>query len=544
MSLPIPLAVWLRSARGSRCVTTEARDLRFGWADPGGFSSCTVPLARPLILQPDEIAYYSQLTVYDRRDGTVVFDGRLEDPARSAGSDGQIWQLTAIGGKAHLADRTVPLIYVDKSLTGWTKAKVVGTENQNAQVSSGEDPSGGQDALVLSFPTGTAVAVGGSDSAYYLGLQNAGQELALFDYTWDAGLTSATWELRGFTSFSTVVRTNTANTAGGGSNAAGVGGAFTLGDDLPLVQLRANAATTTSTSDITWASFRNVAVVAVRYNANGTKKTGGYSTDPRVRASEVVADLLGRLLTQYDGAGATIATTSHLIDQLAYPDGTTAEKVLQDMLALEGGFTWRVWERNSAGKYRFEWVQRPNTVRYEADVIDGYDSQGSGGGNDGLFERVTVRWRDAKGQIKSTTRTQTVPDLVAAGITRQAPLDLGDNMGSLAAAQRAGDQFLAQHQFAPNAGTLRIARPILDLQTARMVMPWEIRPGLIRVRGILPRTDALNPTDRDGVTVFRIVSSTYSASDGAATLELDSYARTTPRLIAGLIQSMPSSRRR
>jgi hypothetical protein len=77
-----------------------------------------------------------------------------------------------------------------------------------------------------------------------------------------------------------------------------------------------------------------------------------------------------------------------------------------------------------------------------------------------------------------------------------------------------------------------------------MVMPWEIRPGLIRVRGILPRIDALNASDRDGVTVFRIVSAEYRASDAAATLELDSYARTVPRMVADLMRSMSSARAR
>jgi hypothetical protein len=203
--------------------------------------------------------------------------------------------------------------------------------------------------------------------------------------------------------------------------------------------------------------------------------------------------------------------------------------------------TWRVWERNAAGKYRFEWVRVPGAVRYEADVTDGYSSQGSA---DGLYNAVTVRWRDGAGRTRTTTRTSTVPQLDAAQLTRQGWIDLGDDVGSDAAAARAGDQWLAERQDPPNAGQLRIARPIVDLQTGRMVQPWEIRPGLIRVRGILPRADALNATTRDGVAVMRIVASEYRASDGAAVLELDSYAPTTPRLIAQLIRTIPRWRRR
>ena len=40
-----------------------------------------------------------------------------------------------------------------------------------------------------------------------------------------------------------------------------------------------------------------------------------------------------------------------------------------------------------------------------------------------------------------------------------------------------------------------------------MVQPWELRPGkLIRVRGIQANADALNSTERDGVTVFKVIA--------------------------------------
>jgi carboxymethylenebutenolidase len=87
------------------------------------------------------------------------------------------------------------------------------------------------------------------------------------------------------------------------------------------------------------------------------------------------------------------------------------------------------------------------------------------------------------------------PILTAAGITRTAFLDLGDDLGSLAGAQRAGDMFLAQHIYPPNAGRLAISRPILDMTRQCFAAPFAIRPGeLIRVRGVQARVDALNPT--------------------------------------------------
>jgi hypothetical protein len=68
-----------------------------------------------------------------------------------------------------------------------------------------------------------------------------------------------------------------------------------------------------------------------------------------------------------------------------------------------------------------------------------------------------------------------------------------------------------------------------------MVHPWELLPGhLIRVAGVVPRVDSLNPTARDGVTVFKVVSVEFSASNVSATLELDSYSRTVARQLAKL----------
>jgi hypothetical protein len=78
----------------------------------------------------------------------------------------------------------------------------------------------------------------------------------------------------------------------------------------------------------------------------------------------------------------------------------------------------------------------------------------------------------------------------------------------------------------------------MDLYTGRMVQPWEIKPGyLVRVREVLPRIDTLNATERDGVTVFKIAAVDFSAAQGAASLELDSYPMTVSHAIAQLAKT-------
>lgn len=538
MSLPIPLAVRLTTARVAegRAVTADVRDLTLRWTDPGGYQSCRLTLDRPLRLQPDEIAHYGTVTVYDTRNGMVVWDGRLEDPGRSAGQQGEVWDIAAVGGQAHTRDRTVPLVYIDNPLGALERVDNV-TPGGNDSV--GTDPgaiSGLTQAVTLQFPQGLAVVTNDRIVVRYVALQRAGQKLARVEYAWDAGRTDSAFQVQciartdGSTASGEVARTDNWSTGGGGTLARQIATHWTAGRNTVEWRVNYSGVGGTVSNDDHWASLTGLQVQATRYTAAGSEQTTAapYSA-AYVLASEVVADLLGRLLTAYDGAGATITTTTHQIDQLSYPDGVQPARVLEDLLTLESGHTWRVWERGDDG-YRFEFVPVPDSVRYEVDATDGYDSQGSA---DGVYNRVTVRWRDPSGRVNTTVRTATVTALDDAGLIRQGSIDLGTDVGSLRAAERAGDLWLAERAAAPNAGRLRIARPVVDLDTGRMVQPWELRPGLIRVRGINPNPDRLNATSRDGVTVFRIVASEYRASDGAAVLELD----TTPASTAALLAS-------
>jgi hypothetical protein len=161
------------------------------------------------------------------------------------------------------------------------------------------------------------------------------------------------------------------------------------------------------------------------------------------------------------------------------------------------------------------------------------------------LQRRLVRWTAANGRARSTRVTQAQTDLDNAGLTREALVDLGDNAGSSANATQAGTKFLADHNSPPNAGTLTISKPVLDLVSGRTVMPWELVPGtLIRVRGVLPRVDALNATDRDAVTVFRVLSVEYSASTNTARLELDSYPRSLANQVFKAHRNFTRRRRR
>lgn len=552
MSLPVPLSVRIVTGAGDRHVTRDLRDLSFRSTIPGGFASAQLSFHRPLALQPADVAYYGQVFVYDRS-GQTVWAGRLEDPGRSAGGDGEVWQINAVGPSAHTRDRTVPLVYVD---TDFAFERVDNnTPGGVDQVgASPGDPLGLDQWQLLRFPVSTPVFQGARVAVRYNHLWRAGQKLARVSAGWDAGVTDANYALQA------VARTDGSLGSGdvaANANLATVGGNFAavIATDFAAANLRNTiefrlfktaAGSATITTDTYWASLRDIAIVGTRYNASGTELLTAASYPlPTVLAHEVVADLLGRLLNLFDGAGASIATGTYPIPKLAWVDGVDAERVLAELMRLEPRCFWAAWEPNAAGKYRFEWSNWPTTVRFDADVSDGFDSPGSA---NGLYDRVRVRWVDQAGKPRTTVRTQTVQALTDAGFSREAFIDLGATAGNESNANRAGDEFLSEHAAAPNQGSLTIARPLIDYTSGRTVYPWELprlAPGsLIRVRGVLPRLDSLNASARDGVTVFRVVGAEFNARSASCRLELDSFAPSMPRQISIAIRSQAGPPRR
>lgn len=554
MSLLIPLGVRLATTRTSLDITRQVRDLTFRSVVPGGFASCTIALDRPLALQPDEIAYFGRLYVYDRRSGKTVWEGRVEDPGRTADQSGETWQIAAIGPSGHALDRTLPLIYVDTRLGVWRHVANTkpGFETASPTPVPFADPAQG---VVLRLPQGITTNLGDGAAMTYQEFRFTGQKVARVTAFEDAGGVNANWNLQMILGTNVTVATGdtgdsitmTAASAGVSRQALVVTD-FSNGRNVVLflfIQLAGGVVT--STNDLHWASWQDVVVRSMLLSAVGADITTGY-TQNWVLASEVVRDLLGRVLSSYDGALATVTTTSYQHSQLAYPDGATPAKILQDLIDIEPvDYYWAAWESTVnatliAPKYRFEWVAWPTTVRYEASAVDGYRSPGSA---DGLYNAVRVRYVDAQGDTHLTQLTSTVTELTNAGLTREGFIDLGSEAASAASATSAGNAFLADHSSVLNAGALTVARPILDRSTGRMVMPWEIRPGtLIRVRGILPKQDGLNATARNGVTVFRVVGVTFNARDGSAQLDLDSYAPTLARQVVEQGAKVSHGRRR
>lgn len=548
MTLQVPLSVRVKTRFRDLHISDDLTDLQFTASSPGGFAEATMSLHRPISWTPGELLEYARVYVYDSRSAATVWEGRLQDPGRTAGDDGEVYRLAAVGGVAHLEDRTVPYVIIDTSLDRLERMQF-STENPKGDKRVDMDLNGITPSLWLTAQTGSAWAQNSTATMVYSHIRNAGMKLGSYSVSGDCGAPSTDkffWQTvtRSPAGTGTVDRDVVFTATGIAASNRNVGVSFPDGDDRLELRMQQKHATTQTAGDLTWCIFANFTVTAKLMDKAGNELGSSYPyNNGYVTADEVVSDMLGRLLPEIDGANAQIGGATYNIDTLAYPDGVTPAQVLADLMGFEQAYTYHVWESNPANDdFRFEWIPWPSVVRYEADVTDGFEASGSAAS---LYNQVTVRYVDARGLIRSVTRTQAVTALTDAGYNRKAFIDLGSETASSANATQAGDRFLAEHKQPVNAGRLTVRRQILDVQYGMMTDPWKIRPGcLIRVRGVSAYPDSLNVTDRDGTTVFRVAAVTYDAGDATATLDLDTYAPDVARAIANLLKIKAARRRR
>jgi hypothetical protein len=522
---------------------------------PGGFASATFSLNRPINVNDPMLAAFTRVYIYDGRNGETLWEGRLQLSGRSAGDQGQVWALTAIGPSAHALDQTATLVYIDTRLEPWHRSNYeAALMPAGANVSVTNHPHTTVfDVVLCQFPSGLPISNTNRVAALYDLLVGSGMQIGAVGFSWDSGFSSVSSFFCQMgtgvsptyleTPFSSVVNT------GGGTFTGWVVTDIPAGRDFAAIRLNnTSAGAVTVADDVHWNSFANLRVVGRRMNKSGALLSGsaGLLSSIFVRATWVIEDLLARLLPQYDGPNAALtALDTADIDQLTYEDPATANQVLDDLMALEPGSYWAAWESGGSttatvtnGRYRFEWSNWPTTPRYHASVADGFDSPAP---TFEVYNRTKVRYRDPRGIIRTYSGSKAVPMLDDQGLIRTAYIDLGDESGSAVNAAIVSFNFLNDHALPTSGGTLTIARPIRDVVAGKLLMPWQIRPGaMITVHGI--EASALTGAgSRDGLTTFRIVSVEVSP-EGVATLELDMFTPTESRALAAIAKKR--SRRR
>lgn len=524
-SIPVPLSVRLKTATADVLLIEEVRDISFRSVVPGGFASATITLDRQPWVPVPEVQVYGRMYIYDTRDGSTVWEGIVEDPGKSVSSDGFAWEVTAVGPSAHARDETFASAWIDSSVESFEK---FGGSKPSTTVTQFTDASD-RDGIKVAFPGGTAAASPQYVSARTLTVYNAGGKLGSIFVTLYSSDVSPTWEARVYTYPSASLIASNTITTGTNSYFGETGSDFPASDTMLHVRMDRTGASAAPADEV-WTFFYGIVIRSTMVDEEGNPLTD-YS-DPYVTSSQVIQDVIGRHLPLYDPLDAYIEETFDQLTQLSY-DSTTAYDVFNDLLGQLGAYYWAAWETvERSGKWRFEFRPWSTDVRYEAGIDDDWSSPGSAAD---LYNECLVTWKDARGREQVTKVTASVQVLTDAGRKRTARIDLGTEIGSAAAATAAGTAFLAEHNLPSRNGRLVIAKPIVDYVRGQLVDPWQIRPGgLIRLRGITPKYDALTPNGRDGTSVFRIVATNFRAEDGSVELELDSDSYSTTQAIARL----------
>lgn len=523
----VPIGVRVRNTHYDGMVTGYLHGgVQFTKADPGGYQSASFVVDQRMGFRSDMIQPYSRVYFYDKRGGDTIWEGDVTHPGRSWSADGSLLQVQVDGCMERLNDWSGSRIYVDSSFEGWEKNT---TSITSTEVLTGEDRGGsGLQAMTLAFPMNQHVETNDRVEAIYRRIDDAGQQLGLINYSWDAGLTNASWLIRLLVSPSvTVARTNTANTAGGAGSLAYVGPSWTAPKSIAFLQLLWNSSpsSTGNVTDVVWASIMELNITAYLWRKDATRRAG-VDHAVYVDAPMVIEDLLGDtsiLYNTFDSDNATIDVGDAVqLDHFVFVDGTTAKGVLDELMKFETGCTYLCGaSTKTTDKFSFKWVQRSFFPRYEA--YTWIDEHSTGNQPTEQYNRAVTRWRDKTGLVKATVSTLAIPEMDAVGRVRTFYQDLSNVSGSTANVTVANTQALVTHQTPKNGGTVTIQREIVDLFTGRRVQPYEIEVGeLIRISGVDPSPAGITtPTDTDGKRIFRIVSAAYSSDSHSVDLELD-----------------------
>jgi hypothetical protein len=544
------LSVRVVTPTTDRFVTDHVTDLRYRKTAPGGHHSASCKITVPRDLLPD-LGPDDRLIFYEARTGATMWEGNCDNPGVTDGPGGQSFDVTAMGGMVLASDQTEKLPYIDASLDQWRKddeaPQTPSGTGDASQFPADAGTRAGDPGLFCQFTPGQPITDLDQTGVIYSAFEDSAMALGGFAGFYDGGKDDTNFNLEW------VARPYIAGDGLPAVTLAALGSriAAYAGTDIPTGKTaltfrlirRAGGATTVAT-DNAWSCFGEVSVLGQlydRYTADRPMATTAHVSAPGVSpvvatvlASEVVEDLLGRLLIMCDPVSAVIDTTTFGIDQFAYHDGATAAEVLDDLGLFEPDFLWEIGGSVTTapspgrGLHRFAFRAWPTVPRYEISVRDGYVAPG---GEVDLCNRIAVSWSTPKGVKRSTIVTSVVPALgdtvdefgvvTRIRIRDAEPVALPDGLGSLGHANRIGSQILATKNTPPRAATATVRRPIMDRLLGRLVMPWEIEPGYMAQVGELSQS-------------LRVTETEYVDKDAATDLTLGAPPRTVEQLIAHL----------
>lgn len=337
--------------------------------------------------------------------GSVGIPGMVADGEWVAGS-----AIGCFGNLAALSAQTHPFPYVVTALDAWERDPRHPSRFDAVAEAGSRPESPDWQGLLLAFPQGPIIPTNRSRMRCIAFEESPGWYVGAVSGSTVAGVTTAaTWYRTrmyiGDAGFQKWLLNRLGNTTPAGFSAVLDGT-----PDLPWnqnqlsVEWRFDSETGNSvTTDNDWTLWYGLRVLAQRKDASGATVAGmsAYS----VTASEIVADVLGRLLpttadlgaSEWEGSTAQLAS----LDYRTQP--ATIAGLLDDLADIEGGWVWTWGHEDTNGRAPLTFRAWPTTPRYLLPAVPGVTATESAGSDASLCDRVTLRWRDAAGRLKRKT---------------------------------------------------------------------------------------------------------------------------------------------
>ena len=516
------------------------------------------------------ILMFNRIQIVDLRTMEIVWEGRIEDPARE--TEKNTWTLGALGNSVFATDITAPVWYLDSDVNSWLAFAFTYSGIQSIE----EDQDAQSITISLLNGDGNGFAAQSWEpAARFLKYNITKQYLGRFDGIYNGSDTTAT---QGRLALDMDFFPNNFNNAtyplNGAENfhfARVVGTNFTDGTFLAQVEV-GNRNTTSSVTTTAGCKgiLRLPRVQAQRMDRWRTlQNTGASYPDGALRVYQVVEDVLGRFLNGgHSSSGSDIpfwgyvspytsyvdtSNTVLMVDGWTFYDGTTAKDILDKLCdeAQTNGF-WAIWESGFGAtddgfdaKARFEFTNWPNSWGYEISSQDGLAEQPDGSVE---YNYVWYVWQnsDETSQPYNVTYCQQYwnsspsSDINYSGITRGMTVKRGSGATDSDTVFNEAGQWITDNSRGTNSGSVTVKRPIMyydrgdnsKMGGARRLDPWMIRPGKVaRIYDLLPRAmmgsmpyGATLPNRILDDVLFRVTATEWSSSDGSCKLDLDQIA--------------------
>lgn len=516
-------------------VTRYATGVKWTYSCYGGATGLTARINMPLSRL--NLGAGSVVQVDDPVTGDVAWSGEATRPAPTKTSEGEWFDLVALGDAARLQRRAEPLAYVLRdNASQWVRS----SNSVKGATTDADERGDGTPTLDVSAAEGKKVRplwqgewilrtvrdAGLTVGGIYVSLDNGPLEEATEGPpgTWSA-ITLAvdpdfSFRIRAGTSASTL-RTVSRRSAGDRVGAdvfatdlfATLTSGLTAADSVVALMVdRTTSTVRAEGKNGLWFRFADLRVLPARYDVTGALATTGYGDVGTVNAAAVIADMVGRgMCPGLDPAKVVIdPALTYPIDQLDWLDGVTMGDALGDLTVWHPEMWWAV-DQGAATFGRFA-----GAPRYIVDHRHTVEQPGAS--DDARFNRILVTWTDARDKQRTTRVTASVPGLSGVRDYVQG-VTLPDGFGTPANAQRAGESVLAALNAQAQTASATVSGRVWDDLAGCWVRHQETRPGcLVQVA-------------RTG-QVFRLTD--VEVTDAAAQWTLDRPPRSVEQILARL----------